>query len=739
MNICEHLTDTARIFPDRAALVFGQRSYSYGDLDQRSVTAAARLAALNVRPGDRVAIQLANVPAFAVWYYAVLRCGAIAVSISTRLSSEEVRFVIGDCDAKVVVQPAMTKDAYGLDRGDGTGSADNAVRCFPLHVDDEGEMTDSAVFCSDHFPADEEGKLWHDAGPDDPAVILYTSGTTGFPKGATLSHSNVRTNVSAFNHLCGMTPEAVILLTVPLFHCFGQNAILNAGLNAGATLILQQTFDPPQSRRLIADHGVTQLYGVPAMFRMLREICTPADLATVSYCFSAAAPMPLQLADAWREKYSMPIHEGYGLTETSPFASYNHRLKFVPGSIGAPVDGCEMKIVDTETGRTCTPDQPGEIAIRGPNVMLGYWNRPEETSEAIRDGWFFSGDIGRQDADGLFYIVDRVKDMISVGGLKVFPAEVERVLLDLPQVAEVAVVGVPDDVLGEQVVACVVVDRSHADGSESMDAQSVAAAVKAYSREHLANYKMPKRIDLVDALPRNPSGKVLKTVLRQQLAERAAGIAVAGTAVAGIAVAGTEAAGTESVRVGEPPKAHPAEQVTDSGVASKKPATPTSPMTPTASTAPPRLMATLQGSYVSQRHAVTVDYLQQVIAEITGDDPPEKGGRLLEAGLDSLMLVELSQQLEAEVGNATAMPATVVFDYPTIDELAGHLLTVLFDPTDDADPTDESANEADATQGIASQDIIAKGNRANQADRVNSVAAMSEEEVLDALMRELED
>jgi len=419
MNICESLTVTAKIFPDRTAIIFGDVSFSYAALNQRSIAAATVLRESGIGPGDRVALMLPNTPSFAIWYYAVLRIGAIAVSIGTRLAHSEVEFTVSDCAAKAFIAGE---------------SAAELIRSLPETVELALPVADvDGDVCSSGFSRNSEdfrleavlqtagqtSNCDHNADPKDAALILYTSGTTGFPKGATLSHGNVRSNVHAFNHLCNMQPDDVVLLAVPLFHCFGQNALLNSVLNVGGTLVLQQRFDLNESKQLIADHAVTQLYGVPMMFGLLLESCSTADLASVNYCFSAAAPMPIQTANAWREKFSLPI----------PFATYNHRLKFVPGSIGTAIDSVELKIVDTSNGvagESCPTGELGEIAIRGPNVMLGYWNRPEETAAAIRDGWFFSGDIGRIDEEGYLYIVDRVKDMIAVAGLKVFPAEVER-------------------------------------------------------------------------------------------------------------------------------------------------------------------------------------------------------------------------------------------------------------------------------------------------------------------------
>ncbi|MEM7785791.1 MAG: AMP-binding protein, partial [Planctomycetota bacterium] len=501
MNICESITVTSKLFPDRTALVFEDQHVSYRELNNATALAALVLRDAGVQSGDRVALMLPNAPCFPIWYYAALRIGGIAVSISTRLSASEVEFVASDCEPKVFI---ANEDAISVI---GNPNPQSVSKCLgvdefsglPNGLNEWGNAND--------FQPDQ---CW-DANPEDPALILYTSGTTGFPKGATLSHGNVRSNVHAFNHLCNMRPDDSVLLAVPLFHCFGQNALLNSVLNVGGKLVLQSRFDLNYSKDLIQQHAVNQLYGVPMMFGLLHESCSVEELGTVDYCFSAAATLPNQIEDAWFDKFGIPIHQGYGLTETSPFATYNHRLKFRSGSIGTPIDSVEIKVVDVETGHRCNVGRLGEIAIKGPNVMLGYWNRPDETEQAIRDGWFYSGDIGRLDEDGYLFIVDRVKDMITVGGLKVFPAEVERVLLDSPIIRQVAVIGVPDSVFGEQVIAYVVLTEDAPD--------SAITLVEQYAKQFLGNYKLPRRIVLVEELPRNASGKILKTKLREMAAD----------------------------------------------------------------------------------------------------------------------------------------------------------------------------------------------------------------------------
>lgn len=652
MNICEHLSGPAQIFGDKVAIIFESHWVTYERLNQQATAAAHQLDRAGLKSGDRIAIMLPNVPAFAVWYYGALRLGAIVVSLSTRLAESEITFAVEDCGAEIIVVP------------EGSNLQANA----PESIKRTFEVSDLGNQCGGQpLKVDADSSLEiHSPSQDDPALILYTSGTTGFPKGATLSHGNVSSNVCAFNHLCAMKPDDVILLTVPLFHCFGQNALLNSGLNAGVTLVLQRKFDPQESRRLISDHKVTQLFGVPAMFQMLNDCCSIDDLSSVNYCFTAASTMPVQVEARWRETYKMPIYAGYGLTETSPFASYNHRLKFVPGSIGAPIDNVEMKIVDNETKQQCDVGELGEIAIRGPNVMLGYWNRPDDTAAAIIDGWFHSGDIGRIDEAGYFYIVDRVKDMISIGGLKVYPAEVERVLLDHSGVAQAAVVGFSSTVLGEEVAAFIVAEES---------AQpSLVSDLKGFCRQHLANYKAPKHIFLVDELPRNPSGKVLKTELRSRQQTL---------------LSQTSAADNETEQ--------------RSRIHQRQ------------------LFKLLQSVYATERQRTANEYLQTVISAITGDDEKlDVDRRLLESGLDSLMLVELSHQLQLEVGGAADVSATVIFDYPTISELSGFLIDCLF-------------RESQAsTASVVENDTKTKSLE-------NSIASMSQEQVLEALLKELED
>ena len=698
MNVCESLVASARYRPNETALLFNGRVFSYAELDALSCATAERLKASGVKPGDRVALMLPNTPSFVVWYYGALRIGAIVASVSTRLADAEVKYVLEDSGAKAFV--AASEKSIDAEQPVAMLVDDLSVSGMALAtgMHDDASASGDAPAASAVPLSDAQNHSVFEAAPDSAALILYTSGTTGFPKGATLSHSNVRSNVAAFNHLCNMRPHDVILLAVPLFHCFGQNALLNSALNVGATLVLQEKFDLNETKRLIAEHKVTQLYGVPMMFGLLHDSCEPRDLESVNYCFSAAATLPIQTSRDWQAKFDMPLHEGYGLTETSPFASYNHRDQFKPGSIGTPIDAVEMKIVDTETGEACAPGELGEIAIRGPNVMLGYWNRPDDTAKAIRDGWFYSGDIGRVDDEGFFYIVDRVKDMIAVGGLKVFPAEVERVLLDHNAVSQAAVVGVPDPVFGEQVVAYVVLVED-ATGNESIE--NVCASIATHAKANLGNYKIPRQIIPIDELPRNPSGKVLKTKLRErsggnEACEKSDSIVRADESV-------NEAASVGDATTLAEPVPHA--------------------LTPVK---PPVLRATLAKVHDSEKLRVATQFVSGLVQEVCDmPSPPNPEIRFLDAGLDSLTIVEMSAQLQAEVGSATQLPATLVFDCPRIVDLAGFLVQAI---------------EGDSAAGDSAPAVETKSTvmAPPVAVPVPDIDAMSEEEVLAELMKELE-
>jgi len=494
MNVASYVERGRRDHPARAAVTFEGTTLDYGSLDAKAGAVAASLRRMGIGRGDRIALWLPNVAGWAIAYLAIQKLGAIAVSMNPALKPDEARFILGDSGATTVVTTETLEPQL-----------DASVRRI---LTDGGA---GAATTLDELAADGEYVASLELEPSDPSAIVYTSGTTGFPKGAVLSHANVCFTVEAKRRYMGVRPDDRLLLFLPLFHCFGQNAVFNAAMGAGATIVLHRSFDPERVIRSMAEGEASMFFGVPTTYLMLLGLARPEDLAGVRYFFSAAAPLPVDVERRWAERFGHTIFQGYGLTETSPFASYNHETRHVPGSIGAPIEGVEMRVVDVDSGEETAPGETGEIVVRGPNVMLGYWNRPEETRAAIRDGWFHTGDIGRVDADGYFFVEDRLKDMVNVGGLKVYPAEVENVIHTHPAVVDVAVFGAADPLMGERVVAHVVL----APGSSATDDDIVA-----FCGEKLAKYKVPRDVRFVDSIPKSPTGKILKRILRDLEAER---------------------------------------------------------------------------------------------------------------------------------------------------------------------------------------------------------------------------
>lgn len=496
MNIAEHIERDRKFFPDKVALIFEGKEFTYKELDELANRAANGLQALGIERGDRVALFLPNIPEFIISYLGIMKIGAVAVSLNAMLKSDEVQFILSDCTAKAVITTSDLRKQVPVD--------DLAYLKFVVIAEGEAEKDlDLAELMANASP--EIKAMWME--PKDPAAIIYTSGTTGFPKGATLSHGNVVSNMHSTKHCCSMRPDDILLLYLPLFHCFGQNFILNAGFNAAATIVLQRRFEAENVVETVTKEGITMFFGVPTVFAKLLEMqLSQLQLKTVRYYFSAAAVMPTEIIRRWQEQYGQLVREGYGLTETSPFSSYNHDLKYKMGSIGMPIDNVEMKVVDSE-GKEVPVEEVGELVVRGPNVMLGYWNRPEENAKVLKNGWFHTGDMGRMDEDGYFYIVDRLKDMINMSGFKVYPAEVERVLYQHPAVAEAAVYGATHPVKGEIVKATIRLKSGSAIASEE---------IKAFCADKMATYKVPRTIDFVDALPKNATGKILRRVLREQ-------------------------------------------------------------------------------------------------------------------------------------------------------------------------------------------------------------------------------
>jgi long-chain acyl-CoA synthetase len=487
-NLASILTDTAAEHGDKTAMKLDDAELSYSMLDGATAHMAGMLRAKGLEPGDRVGIMLPNVPYFPVVYYGILRAGGIVVPMNVLLKGREVEYYLSDPGAKLVFAWGDFAEAAE------TGAQAAGAECVLVKPGEFEQQVGEAEAVTD----------MSDRGGDDTAVLLYTSGTTGKPKGAELTHSNLATNCRlAGGSLARLTAEDVALGALPLFHSFGQTCGMNGCVALGATLTMLPRFDPEKALEIIQRDKVTVFQGVPTMYNAMLH-CDRRDEFDVSclrLCMSGGSAMPEELMRKFEEAFGCIVLEGYGLSETSPVASFNHPDKErKPGSIGTPIEGVEMKLVDDD-GADVPAGEIGEIVIKGHNIMKGYWDRPDATEEAIKDGWFHSGDMGKVDDDGYFFIVDRKKELIIRGGYNVYPREIEEVLYEHPAVQEVAVVGVEDEKMGEEVGAAVALRKG-----EDVSADEL----RDYVKEQVANYKYPRKIWFVEELPKGPTGKILK-------------------------------------------------------------------------------------------------------------------------------------------------------------------------------------------------------------------------------------
>jgi long-chain acyl-CoA synthetase len=486
-NLALNLTETAARRGTHAALRFDDDVLSFAALDDLTAQMAGLLRSRGVEPGDRVGVMLPNVPQFAIAYYGVLRAGATVVPMNVLLKRREVEFYLGDSGAKLVI-------AWHEFAAEAIAGAEEAGA--------EALIVTPGEFEQQLAGAEPVRDVAARAGSDT-AVILYTSGTTGRPKGAELTHANLRRNAEAVIRIFGVGADDVILGALPLFHAFGQTCALNASIGAGACLSLIARFDPVRVFEIIARDRVTVFEGVPTMYSALLGRADDAgDVSSLRVCVSGGAALPVEVLRSFEETFGCIVLEGYGLSETSPVASFNHPdRERRAGSIGTPIEGVEMKAVD-EHGEEVAQGEVGEIAIRGHNVMKGYWQRPDATADAISaDGWFRTGDLARIDEDGYFFIVDRKKELIIRGGYNVYPREIEEVLYEHPDVREAAVIGIPHAELGEEVGAAVAL-RS---GSETSPAD-----LRNYVKSQVAAYKYPRHVWIVDELPKGATGKIQK-------------------------------------------------------------------------------------------------------------------------------------------------------------------------------------------------------------------------------------
>jgi long-chain acyl-CoA synthetase len=485
-NVAELPHGHALRAPDSIAVRSGGETWSYGELWAACARFGGATKDQGIEPGERVVLIAPGVPEFLIAYYGLLAAGAVVVTMNPMATSREIAYVIDDGDCKLVLawhecaaQAAEAASASGCDFWRLRPGAADLLAATPL-------------------PAPRKTR------DEDTAVILYTSGTTGRPKGAELSHRNLLACGATFTEVFGATGDDLFGTALPLFHIYGGAVIMCTAIFNGATLSLIPRFDAVEALKLLATGELTIFAGVPTMYNALLQIERQADLSSLRFCISGGASLPEEVLRSFEERFATVILEGYGLTECAGSATFN-RLDRVrkSGSVGVALPGVDVRVIDGE-GHEVGVDEVGEVVLRGPQVMKGYHGRPRETAEAVRDGWLHTGDLGCGDAEGDIRIVDRVKDLIISGGYNVYPREVEEVLYEHPDVVEAAVVGVEDPHFGEGVAAVIALRPG---------AQLDAEGVRAWVKERLSVYKAPRFVQFVDELPKGPTGKILKRAI----------------------------------------------------------------------------------------------------------------------------------------------------------------------------------------------------------------------------------
>jgi long-chain acyl-CoA synthetase len=520
LSLASIITESARCFPREVALIEDDRTWTYLDLRSQVLSFAAYLRSIGIGAGDRVALMCGNRPEFTISYYGILSSGASVVSLNNLLVSDEVAYQLGHSEAVGAVAdaesiPVLLEAMSRLEKG-------KWILQAALDPSERVERSEQIKVLSEVMSGHAPLESFVATRPDDTAVVMYTSGTTGRPKGAELTHFNLWENARFCSErafakndtmISPMGPGHVAMAALPLFHSFGQTCVQNALLMNGGTVTYLRRFDPIRLAHIIARDRVTVLNAVPTIFNALihTEKLDPTLLKTLHYGISGGAALPLDIRKTFEEEFGMPIQEGYGLTETSPVASAQRQwLTPKTGSIGRPIIGVEMKIFDNHDNEV-PPGVEGEVVIRGRNVMKGYLKNPEATMQVMRSGWLHSGDIGRMDEDGDFFIVDRKKDLIIRGGYNVYPREVEEVLYCHPDVLEASVIGIPDTHYGEEIKAVVALRNG---------ARITTEDLITYCKTHVAAYKYPRIIEFVDELPKGSTGKILKREIKRMYTEK---------------------------------------------------------------------------------------------------------------------------------------------------------------------------------------------------------------------------
>ncbi|MFQ6015575.1 MAG: long-chain fatty acid--CoA ligase [Anaerolineae bacterium] len=534
LTVPDFLRRSAEKYPSQVATIFLGGRLTYSQLQEQADRLANALADLGVKQGDRVAIMLPNCPQAIMAYYAILSLGAVAVMTNPLYVERELEHQWTDAGAETAVildrlwpRVQKVRPRTPLRQVIVTGIQDYLPfpknLLYPIQARREGTWievppSEGIVTFKDLIASHPATLPPSEVQPDDLACLQYTGGTTGIPKGAMLTHGNLVASVTQIRQFLlpdSQEAEDRALAVLPLFHVYGMSGVMNLGVHLAATLVLLPLLDLKMLMEAIQKERPTFFLGVPALYTAVNSYpgVDKMDLTSIKACFSGGAPLPVEVIEQFEQRTGARIAEAYGMTETSSVTHVNPRYglrKF--GSIGVPIVGTDARIVDTETGRRdLPPGEVGELVVRGPQVMKGYWNQPAETAEALRDGpdgkWLYTGDLARMDEDGYFYIVDRKKDLILTAGFNVYPREVEEVLYQHPAVLEAAVVGIPDVVRGEKIKAFVVLKPGET---------ATTSEIIAFCRERLAKYKVPRAIVFRQALPKTAVGKVWRRVLREE-------------------------------------------------------------------------------------------------------------------------------------------------------------------------------------------------------------------------------
>ena len=485
-NLANQFIEVTKENSNKTAIFWGRDEFSFDHAHSIAKCLAKRLKIeFELQPGDRVALWLKNCPEFVFSLFGILLGEGVVVSINSFLTPDEVGYIVEDCGAKVIISEAsMGKETSIL--------VNNSPGLKVIEVESLNRM-------------DSINYTLLEQSPEDLALIIYTSGTTGKPKGAMLSHQNLMSNVNAIIEAADITNEDRMAVLLPMFHSFTMTVGLLLPMTRGLSIVAIKSLNPPKNIITeIIQHRATVMPAIPQLYRAFVNVKLPSDLP-LRVCFSGAAPLPVEVLNAFNKNVGIPLLEGYGLSETSPVACMNPlNGERKPGSVGLPIGDVQFQIRNDD-GFVLPVGDPGEICIKGHNIMMGYWNNLEATEASIKDGWLLTGDIGHLDNDGYLYITDRKKDMLLVNGINVYPREVEEIIYQFKGVSEVAVVGINDPRKGDFVVACIVPDEG---------LKIDETVLKSFLKTKLAAYKLPRKIIIMEALPRNATGKILKTELR---------------------------------------------------------------------------------------------------------------------------------------------------------------------------------------------------------------------------------